>query len=249
MTGAAFDESGDRVEAMRLYELSRACADCCSEAQFIEIVRTWVRPLLPHGLLAAAVGRVDLNHLEVLRLIGVDYPQGALELLPKVLNLRERPVVQAWLAAREPLIVSLPRDANRLSSRERLEIESFGLGRLAIHGAVDVSSRAGVYLSFGQVDEALTDEALKGQLRLIAPPLSQALMTVHSRARASSPDPLNSLSPAERELLFWLVVGRSNAEIAQLRGRSVATVRNQLHSVFNKLGVSSRIEAVRLHYG
>lgn len=53
-----------------------------------------------------------------------------------------------------------------------------------------------------------------------------------------------SLSPAERAVALALLEGHSNAEIAEARGTSVRTVANQLASLFRKLGVGSRAEAV-----
>jgi DNA-binding CsgD family transcriptional regulator len=234
------------LDARQFLEIGQACASCASEADFATIVRTLVRPVLPHGLLAAVVGRIDIEHLEMLRFVGVDYPPQAVASMPQALNVRERPVVQSWLANREPLVLSLPRDASLMSHRERTEITAFGLGRLAIHGTVDVNASAGYYLSFGQVDEVVSEAHLKSVLRLIAPPLTQALANLHQKAACDSAPSLKVLSKAERELLAWVAAGRSNAEIAQLRGRSVATVRNQLHSVFVKLNVSNRVEAARL---
>jgi DNA-binding NarL/FixJ family response regulator len=51
---------------------------------------------------------------------------------------------------------------------------------------------------------------------------------------------LADLSPSELEVLALVRRGLSNKEIAAARGRSVATVKNQLQSVFGKFGVSSR---------
>ena len=52
------------------------------------------------------------------------------------------------------------------------------------------------------------------------------------------------LTAAEREVVGHILEGRSNAEIARLRGTSVRTVANQVASLFRKLGVSSRAELV-----
>jgi DNA-binding NarL/FixJ family response regulator len=51
---------------------------------------------------------------------------------------------------------------------------------------------------------------------------------------------LTSLSLSEREVYNLVQRGLSNKEIAAARGRSVATVKNQLQSIFQKLGVNSR---------
>jgi DNA-binding CsgD family transcriptional regulator len=50
------------------------------------------------------------------------------------------------------------------------------------------------------------------------------------------------LTRAEREVTALLVAGLSNAEIARRRGSSPRTVANQVASIFQKLGVSSRLE-------
>jgi DNA-binding CsgD family transcriptional regulator len=49
-----------------------------------------------------------------------------------------------------------------------------------------------------------------------------------------------SLSPAEREIALLLDRGESRADIARARGRSIATVNNQIRSLYAKLGVGSR---------
>jgi DNA-binding NarL/FixJ family response regulator len=53
-----------------------------------------------------------------------------------------------------------------------------------------------------------------------------------------------SLSAAERIVALALLKGLSNAEIAKARKTSVRTVANQVASLFQKLGVRSRAEAV-----
>jgi len=55
---------------------------------------------------------------------------------------------------------------------------------------------------------------------------------------------IERLTPAEAEVMHWLAAGKTNVQISELRGRSAATVRNQLHSIFTKLGVATRGEAV-----
>jgi DNA-binding NarL/FixJ family response regulator len=58
-------------------------------------------------------------------------------------------------------------------------------------------------------------------------------------------EPMPELSVAEREIVGALVEGRSNKEIAKERGTSHRTVTNQLRSIYEKLGVTGRIELVR----
>jgi DNA-binding CsgD family transcriptional regulator len=57
---------------------------------------------------------------------------------------------------------------------------------------------------------------------------------------------VDRLTSAEREVMRCLAAGKTNLQIGELRGRSAATVRNQLHSIFMKLGASTRGEAVAI---
>ncbi|MEM7700356.1 MAG: hypothetical protein AAF251_00320 [Pseudomonadota bacterium] len=57
------------------------------------------------------------------------------------------------------------------------------------------------------------------------------------------------LSEAERELTAFIVDGRSVAEFATSRGRSVGTARNQMKAVLRKLGIGSQAELVSLYAG
>jgi DNA-binding NarL/FixJ family response regulator len=54
----------------------------------------------------------------------------------------------------------------------------------------------------------------------------------------------SSLSAAERIVALALLEGLSNSQIAKARKTSVRTVANQVASLFQKLGVRSRSEAV-----
>jgi DNA-binding CsgD family transcriptional regulator len=65
---------------------------------------------------------------------------------------------------------------------------------------------------------------------------------------SSAPLP-RALTSAERDVLSYLPLGYSNAQIAQARGNTERTVRNQLSSAYAKLGVGTRAEAVAVLHG
>jgi pimeloyl-ACP methyl ester carboxylesterase len=67
---------------------------------------------------------------------------------------------------------------------------------------------------------------------------------IPSAAPRTPPAAPKELSQRERDLVHRLCQGATNAEIAQDLGLSEKTVRNQLSRVFEKLGVSSRTQAV-----
>jgi len=55
-----------------------------------------------------------------------------------------------------------------------------------------------------------------------------------------------ALTPREREVLDYLELGYTNAEIGLACGSRPRTVRNQLSQIFRKLGASTRAEAVAI---
>ena len=57
------------------------------------------------------------------------------------------------------------------------------------------------------------------------------------------------MTEAEADLLDYLELGLSTKQIAQARGTSFFTVRNQLAALQRKLGVSNRAEAIGRRHG
>jgi DNA-binding CsgD family transcriptional regulator len=226
-------------------EFVEACAGgCAHEDEFRNIVRTYIRQLIPHRCSISVLGSLSFDQLSIQHMVGTDYPEVHLAAIPRHVNIRDRPVVVQWLATRKPLIVDPIRDRALLSDLEIREIEAFSLGRLAIHGQIDLSSHMASYFSFAGVPQGQDEERLRRMLSLVVPHLHSALTSLPKK---TMDDPvLASITSLERDLLIWLAAGRSNSEIAQLRQRSPATVRNQLTALFRKMGVRTRAEAVAL---
>lgn len=68
---------------------------------------------------------------------------------------------------------------------------------------------------------------------------------------APVPAPLRATAPLterENEILRWVSAGLQNKEIAQKLGISLATVRNHIHNILEKLEVHSKLEAVSLAF-
>ena len=68
-----------------------------------------------------------------------------------------------------------------------------------------------------------------------APPQAQASVTPRERERSP-------LSQREREIVALVAQGFKNKEMAEKMFISEQTVKNHLHNIFDKLGVSDRLE-------
>lgn len=100
---------------------------------------------------------------------------------------------------------------------------------------------AGYLVKGAQAQEVLACLRAVGQGgAVLQPPLARALL------QSLGPEPVEGavLTGREREILEVVAKGFSNPEIAGLLGLSAATVRTHLEHVFEKLDVSSRVEAV-----
>jgi DNA-binding CsgD family transcriptional regulator len=84
-------------------------------------------------------------------------------------------------------------------------------------------------------------------LRAIAPTLSVCEAALAARVPPAAENAqAASLTAREREVLLHLQLGHTNSDIACALGSAERTVRNQLSSIYRKLGVASRAEAAAL---
>ena len=109
------------------------------------------------------------------------------------------------------------------------------------------SAVAGIVSREATLGELLdTIEAAAGDEVLASPAVAGALLrrvsTVVRDQRA--PDDGPSLTPREREIVRLIGRGLSNREIAESLGIELATVKNHVHNVLEKLRVDGRGEAV-----
>jgi DNA-binding NarL/FixJ family response regulator len=81
--------------------------------------------------------------------------------------------------------------------------------------------------------------------------LFEALRTLSPRRRRRSPPGTFGLTPRELEIVSAVVAGLPNRDIAQKFSLSEQTVKHHLTRIFDKVGVSSRLELAvfALHHG
>jgi DNA-binding NarL/FixJ family response regulator len=100
-------------------------------------------------------------------------------------------------------------------------------------------------------DRSLVDvfrRALEGELVLPADDLSRVIDHIAGGPSATAPaaQAIGRLTSRERETLRMLAAGASTADVAEALGISPLTVQSHVKNILAKLGVHSKVEAVRL---
>jgi DNA-binding NarL/FixJ family response regulator len=97
-------------------------------------------------------------------------------------------------------------------------------------------------------DRSLLDvfrRALAGELVLPDDDLSSLVDRI-TAAGAGGADGLRSLTPREQQILQTLAAGASTVEVAEAFGISPLTVQSHVKNILAKLGVHSKVDAVRI---
>jgi DNA-binding CsgD family transcriptional regulator len=93
--------------------------------------------------------------------------------------------------------------------------------------------------------------AREGRVAELLCELAERGLDVVGRARGTGKAPAASRPPLTRretEVLHHVASGLQNKEVAHKMGLSVATVRNHIHNILDKLEVHSKLEAVSLSF-
>jgi two-component system, NarL family, response regulator YdfI len=117
----------------------------------------------------------------------------------------------------------------------------FGAALLAVRES-EVQGVLPVWASAREIAAAI--EAVAHGLVTLHPEIARSVGVRESSPESSATAPGQSLSPREAEILNLLASGLGNKEVAWRLRLSEHTVKFHVTSIFNKLGVSSRAEAV-----
>jgi DNA-binding NarL/FixJ family response regulator len=79
---------------------------------------------------------------------------------------------------------------------------------------------------------------------VVAPELAGKLLVRIRRSRSETPNPAETLSEREMQVLDLMSEGYNNADIAARLFISQNTVKNHVASILTKLGADNRVQAV-----
>jgi DNA-binding NarL/FixJ family response regulator len=112
-------------------------------------------------------------------------------------------------------------------------------------GAVAAGARGYLLKGAGHAEVAAALRAVVAGQAVLGQEVADVLLSRIAHDR-TAPHPFPRLSDREREVLDLLVAGRRTSEIAAALFVSPKTVSNQLTSIYAKLGVADRAEAILL---
>jgi DNA-binding CsgD family transcriptional regulator len=127
-----------------------------------------------------------------------------------------------------------------------LKVAANGLGRRAVN--VTVLKVPGVRPDLFTLVHILQPLAEEGRLERLLERLGQHGPALPAALASAAPPEAPPLTRREVEVLHHVATGLQNKEVAQQLDLSLATVRNHIHSILDKLGVHSKLEAVSLAF-
>jgi LuxR family maltose regulon positive regulatory protein len=174
-------------------------------------------------------------------LIAQHQPEVALPLLERLLHLPEQQGRRG--SALEILVLQALAHQARGDGKEAMQ-------RLA--RALTMAEPEGYIRLFVDGGEPMVALLFQASARGIAPDYAATLLSAAGVTVGAAPTPARSLleplTEREREVLRLLVAGLSNAAMAQELVITIGTVKRHINSIYGKLGVNSRTQAIARIY-
>ena len=212
---------------------------------FVSLVKHDLQMIFPHGMLLAGVGHATNNGIVVERAIGINYPAAYVAKLKRQ-RIWAGPILTNWLKTNQPQLFDSNGSAFPVPSSWTNALKRHDLRNIAAHGVKDLKSHGASYFSFSQIPGPLTENHAR-LLDMLVPLLHQALVRSVGNISPTEIQPVSgapALTTREIEILRRLAAGETSAEIASRHNRSEHTVKNQMRSVYQKLGVNNRAQAI-----
>ena len=208
-----------------------------------------LQALLPHAMMICGLAEIRPQAINHRKVIVHDWSLGYLDALKQPDGSFYSPIMNRWNERHAPQLYLPEQDtgvATPQHARWREVFHDYGLRNIASHGVHDVAGSVTSYFNFSSLPGKL-DARTTGLLELLTPHMHLAL----TRALSNVPQltsceagRLPSLTVRERDVLHWLLEGKTNWEIARISGRSEHTIKHQVERILTKLDATNRAQAV-----
>jgi two-component system response regulator NreC len=137
------------------------------------------------------------------------------------------------------------REVRQRAPRTRVVILSMHANEAYVLGALQAGAVAYVLKKSGAAELQAAIRAAWSGRRYLSPPLSEAAIQAYVEKSRATPDPYQTLTAREREVLQLMVQGLTSAEIAARLVISLRTVEMHRGRVMHKLGLDKKTDLIR----
>lgn len=214
--------------------------------EFKDWTRTQLRPVLPHGALICGLGHLHAGGVSLDYLVTVDCPREHIESIRNRAGAIDTPILRRWILTQQAVYFDM--DAP-WPETPKVWLDSFRRYRLqnvVAHAMYDTARCVGTYHSLYRIPKQ-PDQVYIDTLCSLVPALHETLCRLieQTAGKESLGMMVSAMSERERQVIQWLRLGKTNAQIAELVNLSESTVKHHISSVFEKLGLSNRAQLVR----
>lgn len=235
------------VQISQFMTVVDACHVLQTKPEFVLMIQGPLRGLVPHRYAACGIG--ERGKLTIDYIVNVDFPERYLTTITSkraskfMLN---SPVARDWADLPQTRFVSGLRNLNPDYPDWTQAVELYGIDNMLVSGLHDLSGGKTSYFCFACCEEG--DPEWMGYLiDLVTPHLHKALCRI-GNFEFTEPTDTCELTVREKEILHLVVVGLGNIEIGKNLCISENTVKNHVRSIFKKLHVVNRVQAVSRAY-
>lgn len=211
-----------------------------------EWVRGHLRAVLPHEALISGWGHMHAGGVGLDVMVTVNFPVEHIETIRNGAGAIDTPILRRWLATERPVVFDVEHPWPDTPPRWLESFRRYELRNVLAHAQWDANRSGGSYHSIYRLPAAPGQheiDVLCELLPLLHETFYRVVQSLSEADRFSVS--LASLNEREREIVHWLGLGKTNAEIAFIRGLSENTVKHYVTDIFDKLGVSNRTQLVR----
>lgn len=208
--------------------------------------RTHLRAVLPHEALISGWGHRHAGGVGLDVMVMVDFPDEHIERIRNRAGAIDTPILRRWLATEQPVVFDVEQPWAEMPAQWLESFRRYGLRNVLAHAVWDLERAGGTYHSLFRMPTtpaAREAKVLSDLTPLLHEMFCRVIQSISAEDRFSVC--LESLSAREREIVHWVGLGKTNAEIGCIRSLSENTVKHYVTEIFNKLGVSNRTQLVR----